>query len=57
VVSDSRLRPTSRVVDEVGVYDPRTQPATVRLDMDKVNGWIGKGAKASDTVRSLIKRG
>ena len=56
VVSESRARPTGRVLDEVGTYDPRTDPMTVRLDLDRVQGWIGKGARPSDTVKSLIKR-
>ena len=56
VVSDSRLPPTGRAVAELGIYDPRTDPVTVRLDTEKINAWIAKGAQPSDTVRSLLKR-
>ena len=56
VVSDSRKTPTGRFVDVVGTYDPGTDPATVKLDLDRTEAWIKKGAQASDTVKSLISR-
>ena len=55
VVSDSRLRPTGRVVDEVGTYDPCRSPHAVKVDIDKLKMWIGKGAQPSHTVRSFLK--
>ena len=56
VVSDSRKTPSSRFLDILGTYDPGTDPATVKLDLDRTDGWIKKGAQASDTVKSLISR-
>ncbi len=56
VVSDSRSTPRSRFLDILGTYDPGTDPATVKLDLDRTDGWIKKGAQVSDTVKSLISR-
>ena len=56
VVSDSRLTPSGRFVDVLGTYDPSTDPATVKLDIEKAEGWIKNGAHPSDTVRSLLVR-
>jgi small subunit ribosomal protein S16 len=54
VVSDSRSRPTSRVLEQVGTYNPNTNPPEVRLDLEKIDQWKEKGAGVSETVRSLI---
>ncbi len=54
VVSDSRVTPQGRFVDVVGTYDPGTDPASVTIDVPKVEEWIGKGAHPSPTVRSLL---
>ncbi len=56
VVSDGRKPPTSAVVEEVGYYNPRTQPSEVRLDRDRIDHWLSQGAQLSDTVKSLLKR-
>lgn len=56
VVSDGRKPPTSAVVEEVGFYNPRTQPSEVRLDRDRIDHWVSQGAQLSDTVKSLLKR-
>lgn len=56
VVSDSRQRPTSKYVEQVGFYNPHTDPPEIRLDMEKIEEWSGKGAGMSETVRSLIRR-
>ena len=56
VVSDSRKTPRSSFLDILGTYDPGTDPATVKLDLDRNEAWIKKGAQASDTVKSLISR-
>jgi small subunit ribosomal protein S16 len=56
VVSDSRKRPTARCLAEVGTYDPGFEPARVKLDTEQVRAWMAKGARPSDTVRSLIPR-
>ncbi len=56
VVSDSRKRPTGRFIENLGTYDPGTDPATVKLDVAKADDWIGKGAQVSPTVKRLLNR-
>ena len=56
VVSDQRSTPRGAFVDIVGTYDPRENPAAIKLDLEKTNHWIERGAQASDTVRSLMKQ-
>lgn len=55
VVSESRLRPTGRVIDELGHYDPIANPAKVDIDRARAEAWLAKGAQPSQTVRSLLK--
>jgi small subunit ribosomal protein S16 len=43
-------------LDTVGFYNPRTQPAELRLDLPKIDEWLGKGAEMSDTAASLIRK-
>jgi small subunit ribosomal protein S16 len=43
-------------VDTLGTYDPGTDPATVRIDVPKADEWIRKGARPSNTVKSLLER-
>ena len=56
VVSDSRSTPQGAFVDVVGTYDPRVNPAAIKVDLDKADGWMQKGAQASHTVRSILKQ-
>lgn len=56
VVADSRSWRDGRFVEILGHYDPRKDPAVVKIDASRAQYWIGKGAQASDTVRSLLKR-
>ncbi|MCG6964739.1 MAG: 30S ribosomal protein S16 [Acidobacteria bacterium] len=56
VVSDSRQRPTADFLDQVGFYNPNTDPPEIRIDLEKVSEWRGKGAQMSETVRSLVRK-
>ncbi len=56
VVSDSSNAPTGRFVEELGYYDPTTEPETYEIDDEKALKWLNNGAKPSDTVRSLLKK-
>jgi small subunit ribosomal protein S16 len=56
VVADSRAWRDGRFIEVLGHYDPRRNPAVVKIDTDRAKHWIGKGARATDTVRSLLKR-
>jgi small subunit ribosomal protein S16 len=54
VVADSRAWRDGRFVEVLGHYDPRQDPAVVKIDAERARFWIGKGARPSDTVRSLL---
>jgi len=56
VVSDSRKSTDSDYLDQVGFYNPNLDPPEIRLDLEKVEEWRGKGAGVSETVRSLIRQ-
>jgi len=56
VVSDSRSPRDGRFIEEIGVYNPVAQPAQVQIDEEKALKWLGNGAQASDTVRSLLSK-
>lgn len=56
VVADSRSRRDGRFIDMVGTYDPMKKTDNSQVDLGKVDEWIGKGAKASETVASIIRR-
>jgi small subunit ribosomal protein S16 len=56
VVADSRATRDGRFVEVLGHYDPRPDPAVVKIDAERASYWIGKGAQPSNTVRSLLKR-
>jgi len=55
VVADSRSPRDGKFIEKIGTYDPKTDPSTIVLDIDKVNEWIKKGAIPSNTVEKLIK--
>jgi small subunit ribosomal protein S16 len=55
VVSDSRRRPTSEAVEELGYYDAIKQPAVLAVKRDRIAHWVGQGAQMSDTVTQLLK--
>lgn len=56
VVTDSRSARDSKFVEILGHYNPRTKPALVHVNTERVTYWIGKGAQPSDSVRTLIAR-
>ena len=56
IAIDKRRSRDGRALEILGFYDPLTEPATVQLDTDKINAWIGKGAQPSDTVVRLMKQ-
>ena len=53
VVADSRAARDSSFVEILGHYNPRTKPALVDVDQERVSYWIGKGAQPSDSVRTF----
>jgi len=56
VVSDRRFPRDGRYIEQVGTYDPSAATGGLKLDRDKVETWIKKGAKPSQTVSELIKK-
>ena len=56
VVADERMPRDGRFIEEIGYYDPMTEPATVKIDAEKAQQWIKNGAQPSDTVRALLKK-
>ena len=57
-VADQRRSPTGRFIERVGFFNPnaRGNEEKLRLDLDRVNHWIGQGAQPSDRVANLIKQ-
>ena len=56
VATDLRNPRDGRFIEVVGTYDPLTNPATVKLDEEKVMKWLSLGAKPTDTVKSLLSK-
>ena len=56
VVADSRKPRDGRFVEVLGHYDPRRDPVVVKIDAERANYWMGKGARPSETVQSLLKQ-
>ena len=56
VIADSRSPRDGRFIEEIGSYNPGTDPATVAIDAEKAKKWIANGAVPTDTVRSLLKK-
>ena len=56
VVADSRSPRDGRFLDTIGTYNPRTEPAEIRIDRDKALTWLESGAEPTDTARSLLSQ-
>ncbi len=56
VVADSRSPRDGRAIESIGHYNPMTEPATLKVDLEKADAWIKKGAQPSETVANLIAR-
>lgn len=56
VVADSRYPRDGRFIDEIGTYNPMTEPAEIKIDAEKAKKWISNGAQPTDTVKVLLKK-
>ena len=56
VVNEGRSALQSRFVENLGTYNPRVKPAKVELNRERLQYWLTKGAKASDSVRTLLAK-
>ncbi len=55
VVADSRYPRDGRFIEEIGTYNPLTEPASVNIDTEKAQKWIKNGAQPTDIVKKLLK--
>ena len=56
VVADSRAPRDGAFVEEIGYYNPISEPVELKVDVDRARTWIKNGAQPTDTVRSLLKK-
>ena len=56
VVADERMPRDGRFIEEIGYYNPMTNPAEVKIDADKAKDWMFKGAQPTETVKALFKK-
>ena len=55
IVADSRSPRDGRFIEEIGYYNPLTEPKTVKIDNERAQNWLGNGAKPTDSVDRLFK--
>ena len=56
VVADSRPPRDGRFIEEIGYYNPLTDPADIKIDVERAQYWVKNGAQPSDTVRAILKK-
>ncbi|WP_295616307.1 30S ribosomal protein S16 [uncultured Intestinimonas sp.] len=56
VVADSRYPRDGRFIEEIGYYDPTTDPAELKVDTERAQAWIKTGAQPTETVKALLKK-
>ena len=56
VVSEARYRRDGAAVEQIGTYQPKSKELPLRIDTERADYWVSKGAVPTDTVRSLIKK-
>ncbi len=56
IVKEKLSKRDGAYIENIGFYNPTRNPAEVRLNMERVNYWIGRGAQPTDTVRQLIRQ-
>ena len=56
VVADSRYPRNGRFIEEIGSYNPLTEPAQISIDGEKAKAWMVKGAQPTETVKALLKK-
>ena len=56
VVADSRNPRDGRSIEEIGAYNPLTEPAEITVDAERAQAWIKNGAQPTETVRALLKK-
>jgi len=56
VVADSRFPRDGRFIEEIGYYNPTTQPTTIKIDLEKAGVWLSRGALPTNTVKELFAK-
>jgi small subunit ribosomal protein S16 len=56
VVADSRARRDGPFVEIIGTYDPMKEPSEVKIDLEKANYWLQKGAQPTDRAKKLLRK-
>lgn len=56
VVVDARKAATGEYIEKIGFYDPKSEPVTLTVDVEKAKEWLAKGVQPTETVRSLLIR-
>lgn len=56
VVADSRYPRDGRFIEEIGTYDPKANPAELKVDVERAQAWIKTGAQPTETVKALLKK-
>ena len=56
VVADSRSPRDGKIIEQLGTYNPMTNPSEIKLDKEKYAVWLKNGAKPTDTVKALVEK-
>lgn len=56
VAADSRTKRDGITIEDIGYYNPVTEPATIKIDEEKALAWLSKGAQPTDTVRDILSK-
>ena len=56
VVADSRYPRDGRFIEEIGYYNPMTNPAEIKIDVESAKKWLANGAQPTETAKSLLKK-
>lgn len=56
VVADSRSPRDGKIIEQIGTYDPMTNPSTIVIDKEKLATWTKNGAKPTESVKALIEK-
>ena len=56
VVADARSPRDGKFIEEIGTYNPLTEPSTITIDAEEAAEWIKKGAQPTETVRTILKK-
>ena len=56
VVADARSPRDGKFIEEIGYYNPMTEPKEIKIDAEKAKKWLGNGAQPTETVKTLFKK-